>query len=380
MPKSVSVLAALVLTAGAALAQQPVRSIVEFNGPADAAAVTKAGGSVVKQIYGTNAIVAYLPPAAVSALLASANVASVQEDATVTAGPGASGKKPGGSTPPPSQTINWGVDRIEADLVWATNRGAGVQVHVIDTGIDNAHADLSPRVVLGPNFNNPAKTSKDDNGHGTHVAGIIGASDNTIGVVGVANQCTLTAVKVLAANGSGWVSDVVEGINWSAANGAQVVNLSLGSSSDVAVMQAAVDNASNAGVVVCAAAGNDGNGTNVASYPGAYASVICVGATDQNEARAHFSTYGPQVDVAAPGNQINSTWKGGGYKVASGTSMATPMVAGVAALCIAAGQADVRTAIEATALDLGTAGRDDQFGHGRVDASRAVAYAPPVTE
>lgn len=360
---------------GRAFAQDPVRVIVEFNGARDASLVASHGGTVLGFLSSSNSIVANVPGNALAALLGNANIASIHEDAAVTIEPVriAAGRP---APPPPAEEMPWGINRIDADLAWAATRGAGVVVAVVDTGILASHSDLAPRVVLGPNYVNTIKTSVDDNGHGTHVAGTIGASDNDIGVVGVAPLSTLVAVKVLDKNGSGFLSNVVKGIDWAAANGAKVINLSLGSTSDVPAMKASVDAAAAAGVVVCAAAGNSGDGNpatpDPASYPGAYDSVLGVAATDSSDQIAYFSTNGAYVDIAGPGVSVKSTWKDGGYRTINGTSMATPHVAGTAALAVAAGVANVRSALLSTADDLGVAGLDPQFGSGLVDAQEAV--------
>jgi len=358
---------------------ESIRVIVGFHGAPDSAVFNSHGGNPRRLLVSANAIAGTLPGRAIGRVKRIANVAYVVEDVIVTAvkgkppGKGGGGKDDG--TPAP-QEFPWGIDRIDSELAWNESRGAGVRVAIVDTGIDLDHPDLTPRVVDGANFVNSKKSADDDNGHGTHVAGVVGASDNTLGVVGVAPLATLLAVKVLDRNGSGWLSAVLAGIDWAAANGAQVINLSLGTSSDIQVFEDTVDSAVSSGVVVVAAAGNSALSGNSASYPGAYDSVIGVGATDSTDARASFSTFGPQLDLAAPGVDIKSTWKKGGYNTISGTSMSSPHVAGAAALAIGTGiygdNAAVRAALESTADDLGPAGRDDEFGHGLVDAEEVV--------
>ncbi|MEK9152532.1 MAG: S8 family peptidase [Patescibacteria group bacterium] len=298
----------------------------------------------------------------------------------------------GGSTPPPQQTP-WGVSALGAPAVWSTTRGAGVKVAIIDTGIDRTHPDLSANVLGGINFSsgtkggNPAAWS-DDNGHGTHVSGTVAALDNTVGVVGVAPSAKLLGVKVLDRSGSGWLSDVVAGIDWAVQNGAQVLSMSLSSSADVQALHDACDRAAAAGRLVIAAAGNSGDGnpaTNDVGYPAKYASVVAVAATDSNNNVAYFSSDGAEVEVAAPGVSVKSTWKGGGYATISGTSMATPHVSGLAALVMAAYPAwtadCVRGAIDGSATDLGAPGRDVFYGYGLVNAPVALnpgACDPPA--
>ena len=192
----------------------------------------------------------------------------------------------------------------------------------------------------------------------------------------------LYAIKVLNANGSGYLSDVIEGIQWATANNMQVINMSLGTGSNIQSMHDAVIAAKNFGVVVVAAAGNSGGSV---LYPAAYPETIAVSATDQNDELAWFSSYGPEVDLAAPGVNIYSTYKGSNYATLSGTSMAAPHVAGAAALVLntPVGTSDansngkwdpneVQTKLQNTATDLGVLGFDSLFGHGLVNAYNAI--------
>jgi subtilisin family serine protease len=176
---------------------------------------------------------------------------------------------------------------VNAPSAWATSRGTGVKVAVVDTGIDTTHPDLAANIKGGVSFVTRVSSYKDDNGHGTHVAGIIAAINNTIGVVGVAPNAQLYSVKVLDRTGSGTVSSVIAGIDWSAKNGMQVISMSLGTNTDFQSLHDAVDRAYLQGVVVVAAAGNDYGGP--ISYPAAYDNVIAVTATDSNNKIASFS-------------------------------------------------------------------------------------------
>ena len=239
---------------------------------------------------------------------------------------------------------------------------------VIDTGIDNDHPDLG--VTGGVNFVRIGRRVNpnawdDDNGHGTHVAGIIAARDNDIGVVGVAPGASLYAVKVLNANGSGYYSDIIAGLQWCINSDApiHVVNMSLGGTSDSPAMESACIAARDKKIFLVAAAGNSGGGV---IYPAAYESVIAVAATDKSDVRASWSCFGEEIDIAAPGVNIYSTYKGGGYTTMSGTSMASPHVAGTLALSL-----DVDKLLS-TADDLGDHGLDIYYGNGLVDAEEAA--------
>ncbi len=363
----ISLLVLSALAAAAGNQPEKVRVFLEFKGKPDVGAVHLAGGRVLHS-YALleNVLAVEVPVTALNGLLLNPNVVGVEFDAEVQLL-----GKPAPSQP--AQQLPWGVDRIDADL--AVPKGAGVKVCVVDTGIDKDHPDLQANIVGGRNFVakgltlDPAKWD-DDNGHGTHVAGTVAALDNTIGVVGVAPQASLLAAKVLNRQGSGYLSDVMAGVDYCVQSGAKVVSMSLGSNSDVQAFHSAVDAAYASGVLLVAAAGNDYGGA--VSYPAAYDSVVAVSATDSADNLASFSNVGPQVELAAPGVSVLSTYKDGGYATLSGTSMATPHVSGVAALAWEANplmsNAQVRALLQTTADDLGAAGRDNLFGYGLVDA------------
>lgn len=229
------------------------------------------------------------------------------------------------------QTIPWGIDRIGANKVWDKSRGKNVRMAVVDTGIDLDHPDLAENIKGGYNALEPARPPDDDNGHGSHVAGIIAAVDNGFGVIGAAPGVDLYAVKALNDSGEGSLSTIVKALHWCVSNNMDVVNLSVGSDKDSGVLRQAVTGVVRRGVVVVAAAGNDGTSQSV-DYPAAYPEVVAVGATDQRDRLARYSSQGPELNVVAPGSSVFSTYMDGGYKRLSGTSMATPHVAGAVAL------------------------------------------------
>jgi subtilisin family serine protease len=277
------------------------------------------------------------------------------------------------------------------ETAWESYTGSGsVVVAVVDTGVNAAHEDLgSGRFVEGWNFVTPLDESiqpgdnSDDNGHGTHVAGIIGAQgDNGTGIAGVAWQTGLMAVKVLDSEGYGLTSDIAAGIVWAADHYANVINLSLGGPGYSVVMADAVQYALGQGVVVVAAAGNDGCST--LNYPAGCSGVIAVASTNARDGLSSYSTRGRFLSVAAPGESIYSLSHlgTGGYLVMSGTSMAAPFVCGAAALLLqkdsALTPAQVKTILEDTAADRGAVGYDREFGYGRVDVAAALAQSTVV--
>jgi subtilisin family serine protease len=370
------VFVAVALVSGLSWAQEanPARRIVVFRGQfvneqAQQALVEQSGGAVVKSLPLINGMAVVLPEPAQRALRLAREVLRVDDDAEVHAlpkppsPPGQDKKPPDGDEEPPPEELPWGVDRIDAEYAWLEGlTGAGIEVAVVDTGIDYNHPDLANNCKGGVNVINVRKGYKDDNGHGTHVAGIIAAEDNDIGVIGVAPEAWLYGVKVLDRRGSGFVSDVIDGITWCIENGMNIANMSLGTNADIQSLQDACDAAYDAGVLLVAAAGNDGGAVD---FPAAYDSVIAVAATDVSDVRPNWSSHGPQVLLAAPGVEILSTWKGGDYRTGSGTSMASPHVAGTAALNLAGD-------IYGSADDLTPAGRDEYTGFGLVDAGEAA--------
>lgn len=336
---------------------------------------------------------ATIPDGKLNAVKKDHRVAFVSEDHEVSALGLAYGKPGSSGTTQPPQSLPKGVDRVNAEN--KTNKGAGVNVAVIDTGIDTAHPDLAANIAGGKNCST-GKSYKDGNGHGTHVAGTIAALENSIGVVGVAPEAKLWAVRVLDNSGNGSWSSVICGLDFvtskSPANGGPitVANMSLGGggvsdnncgNTNNDALHKAVCRARDAGVTVVVAAGNSGaNSSNFvpAAYDDAVITVSALADSDGKEGGlggatsygaddtfASFSNYGSPVDIAAPGVSILSTWRGGLYNTISGTSMASPHVAGAAALYLAANPGaawtQVRDALAALGEVLG-AGHTDPFG------------------
>jgi subtilisin family serine protease len=272
----------------------------------------------------------------------------------------------------------WGARTIRAPRAWdATVGSAGVVVAVLDTGIAPEHPDMRGALVPGFDFVNNDADASDDHGHGTSAAGVASARSNNLeGVAGICWECKLMPVKVLGSNGSGTTSSVAAGITWATANGADVVTMSLGGAGTTKTLTDAVVDAAAKGVVVVAAAGNEAS--TVPSYPAAYEDVIAVAGTDAADRLYSWSNRGSWVDVAAPGCNVAPVFSGG-YGSFCGTSSATPVVAGLAGLLLAARPsstaADVRAAIEETAVAIGPDVR-----RGRIDAAAAVgrfAVFPP---
>jgi subtilisin len=269
--------------------------------------------------------------------------------------------------------VPWGVARVNAPAAWSSGQGSGVKVAVIDTGIDCTHPDLQCDFSAGQNILSPGSDPMDDNEHGTHVSGTIaGRGNGAKGVLGVAPKATLIPVKVLDADGSGSLSDIVKGITWATSARVDVINMSLGGPTGSTALQRAVAKAIGAGVVVVCAAGNSGPNPNTVGFPGGYPGVIAVAASDNNDKVASFSSRGDAVGFIAPGVNITSTVPGGGYKQLSGTSMASPHVAGLAALAVergASGADGVRSAFAAAATRLSGLDATEE-GSGMIDAAK----------
>lgn len=266
-----------------------------------------------------------------------------------------------------------------------------IRVAVIDTGVNLTHPDLEINVLPGYDFVDNDTSPEDGHGHGSNVAGIVAAAANSLGVIGVAPQAGIVPVRVLDNDGSGYTSWVVNGIRFAADN-AQIINLSLGSIQDDAFIYQAIQYTLDAGRLVVAAAGNCADASNYMNngcqfvnqtiYPAAYPGVMAVGAVKDDDKRANFSNQGFYIDITAPGVNIFNVDKNNGYTSLSGTSQATPHVAGLAALVWSLYPThtaiQVRQIIEQTAIDLGDPGWDPQYGWGRIDAGQAMNMGSAV--
>lgn len=273
----------------------------------------------------------------------------------------------------PGLSQQWAWSRIQAFSAWDVTQGSSSTViAIVDTGIQRSHPDLSTKIVAGWDYVQNDNAPDDQNGHGSHVAGTSAAmTNNSTGGAGTCPNCNLMPVRVLDANGSGTLVNVANGINFAANNGAKVINLSLGGSGS-STLQSAVDNAWNRGVFLACAAGNDNTSSQANAYPGAYPNCFAVASTTSTDARSSFSNYGTWVEAAAPGSSIYSTWLNSGYNTISGTSMATPHVAGLAGLLASQGltNSQIKTRICNTADQI--SGTGSLWVCGRINAYRAV--------
>ena len=271
----------------------------------------------------------------------------------------------------------WGLTKVQGSQAWDITKGSrDVDIAILDTGIDLEHPDLATKIVSSVNFTTSPTADANGHSHGTHVAGIAAAlTNNNAGVAGLAYDCSLMNVKVLGDDGYGYYSWIAQGIIWAADHGAKVINLSLGGSSASSTLENAVNYAWSKGVVVVAAAGNDGSSS--AFYPAYYANCIAVGATDSNDLMPSWSNYSNWVDVAAPGSSIYATMPDNLYGYKSGTSMASPHVAGLAGLLFSVASDsngngrvndEVRIKIETSCDNTGI-----DVAYGRINAYKAVS-------
>ncbi|MDR5672017.1 Subtilisin-like serine protease [Halalkaliarchaeum sp. AArc-CO] len=362
---------------GTATAADRVEVNVGFANARGRRAALEAATSV-KREFSFGALTVTVPREAVDGLAADRNVRYVEENGEMYAF---------------DQTTPYGIEITDADVaIDGGNTGDGVSIAILDTGIDAQHETLEENLGEGWATDDAACTTDcgggpfggndidecleewdDDNDHGSHCAGTAAAADNGEGVLGVAPDATLHAVKVLDCEGSGSFDDIAAGIEWSADQGHEVQSMSLGADSDSDVVSDAIDYAVERNVVLVAAAGNDGECTDCVGFPARHEEVIAVSATDENDDLASFSSTGPEVELAAPGVGVLSTVPRDDYAEFDGTSMACPHVSGAAATVIADGTTDreaVRAELKQAADDIGL--DDNEQGAGRLNVADAV--------
>uniref|UniRef100_Q46C21 PKD domain-containing protein n=1 Tax=Methanosarcina barkeri (strain Fusaro / DSM 804) TaxID=269797 RepID=Q46C21_METBF len=360
----------------------------------------------IKPIKIINAVAAKVNPEVLASLAGRSDVSKIELDEVVSivGQSEPSFKKIAASTTlsTAASTNAWGVDKIDAPAVWQQGiNGKGITVAVVDTGIDATHPDLDdlddnpstndPKVVGWVDYINSQSSAYDDNGHGTHVAGIVsGTGDNGI-QTGVAPGTKLLVAKVFDSEGDGYLSTCILGFEWAVNNNARIISFSGGSPEHDSLFTTMINKVVAAGVVPVIAAGNDGDGSGTITCPGDELNSLTVGATDSSDAIADFSSRGPvtlddqtyiKPDISAPGVSIPSTYPGDGYAYGDGTSMAAPHVSGTVALILekkpTMTPAEVKKELESTAVDLGSAGKDNDYGSGRIDAYDAVFGKGPV--
>jgi len=276
----------------------------------------------------------------------------------------------------PRYTDQWHLSMIQGPVAWDNVTGSGIIVAVLDTGVDPNHSELQAKLLPGYNAVDDSATSSDINGHGTAVAGTLGAiANNNSGVASVAWDVSILPIRVTnQSNGYAYFSDIAKGLTWAADQGAKVANISYDATSSSAISSAARYMKQNGGLVVVSA-GNSGSDLGYSDNP----DLISVSATTNTDALASWSSFGNYIDVAAPGANILTTNLGGGIGAWNGTSFSSPVVAGVVALIMSANTqlspAEVENILESSAKDLGNSGWDNKFGHGRINAAAAIDLA-----
>lgn len=280
------------------------------------------------------------------------------------------------------QIEGWGYQTVRASETKQYGlTGKGIKIGIIDTGIRTNHPDL--HIAGGVSFIEGSYSYEDDEGHGTHVAGIIGALDNQFGIIGVAPEAEIYAIKSLNSVGLGRLSDVIAGVNWAIQNEIDIINLSLTSPKGHYMLEEVLKEAHNKGIMIIAASGNSSpdssKGTGAVTdilYPAKYESVVAVGSIDREFNRSKFSYFGPSLDFVAPGEEIYSTFNTTDYVSLEGTSMAAPYVTGIAALYKqaypTASDDDILKAMQENTYDLGVKGKDPDFGYGLIQAPTEI--------
>lgn len=286
-----------------------------------------------------------------------------------------------------AESRDWGHTTLDLERCQTFADGDGVKVAILDTGVDSGHPDLKDRVILNRDFTGSSSGASDVQGHGTHCAGIVAASAQGEGLIGAAPRASILNGKVLGDNGSGSSSGIAAGVRWATEQRADIISMSLGGPSPDAATRSAIQAAVAQGILVVCAAGNSGPREGTVGYPGGYDESICVGAIDQSLNAANFSSRGAALDIATPGVSILSTYPGGRYARLSGTSMATPYVAGCLALYLSYLKKkglrlpDYRVVLDLfrqTAADRGTAGKDTTYGWGIMQPLKMLQLVDPT--
>ena len=336
--------------------------------------ISDAGGKVIGESKSLNMIHATIPVLGYTKLALNPSVEFVERDSQVSF-------VSSDSLESAEYSESWGMEVIGAEMVHSSEfTGKGIKIAVLDTGVDYKHPDLRLNYNGGYDFINDDDDPMDDNGHGTHVAGIIAAAKDGKGVLGVAPEAEIYAVKVSDSRGKGSFSGLIKGIDWAIEHDIDIVTMSITGTGGTKALQKAVQLAyEEHGIILVAAVGNGGSGEVL--YPAAYDEVIGVGSVTQDNEKSSFSRSGDEVELVAPGSGIKSAAIGGKYRVSSGTSMATPFVTGAAALVLESDEHlwesigivdgdgewtndEVRSVLRETAIDLGEDGSDEDFGYG----------------
>ncbi len=368
----IPLIAVMLLATSFMHASPDVAVIVSFaEGEYDPARISAAGGRVVEEFPGMGMLYAAVPPGTFASLEQNPAIEFVESDWQFEIAQAGTSE----------YSESWALHDIGAEPAHSSDyTGKGVKIALLDTGVDYTHPELVPSYKGGYDFINDDSDPMDDNGHGTHVAGILAAARDGKGIVGVAPDAEIYAIKVSDGRGKGSFSGLVEGINWSIENGMDVVTMSITGNGGSRALAKAVQTAyDDHGLVMIAAVGNGGSGDVL--YPAAYEQVIGVGSVTGDSTKSPFSRTGSEVELVAPGSGIKSTAIGDKYRLSSGTSMATPFVTGAIALLLGSDEKawkdtgltdgdgtwtndEIRQVLRGTATDLGDEGKDDSFGYG----------------
>ncbi|HKU49043.1 MAG TPA: S8 family peptidase [Nitrososphaera sp.] len=372
------IIAALVLAPAFVYALPNADAIVVFGeGKYQPDLITQFGGHVIDESKSLGMVHASIPLVSYAAIASDPSVQFIDLDGRVSI----SSDVPESAA---EYSQDWGVVAIGAEEAHTSAyTGKGINIAVLDTGVDYTHPDLAPNFKGGYDFINEDDDPMDDNGHGTHVAGIIAAARDGSGVVGVAPEASIYAVKVSDSRGKGSFSGLIKGIDWAIEHDMDIVTMSITGTGGTRALQKAVEVAyHDYGIILVAAVGNGGSGEVL--YPAAYSDVIGVGSVTADGTKSSFSRTGEEVELVAPGSDIESDAIGGKYRLSSGTSMATPFVTGAAALVLESDEHmwentgavdgdgewtndEVRAVLRETATDLGDRGFDETFGYGMLD-------------